>query len=73
MLTDRYLVATVPHCCGCKVSCIRGYIILMDYVSVAWQWIFPALGNSGFQTTCHNIISHAICHVESISNKIIPD
>jgi hypothetical protein len=33
-------------------SCIRGYIIL----SVAWQWIFPSLGNSAFQTTCHNIL-----------------
>jgi hypothetical protein len=30
-------------------------MILMDYVSVAWQWIFPALGNSALQTTCHNI------------------
>jgi hypothetical protein len=29
----------------------------MDYVSVAWQWIFPALDNSAFQTTCHNIIA----------------
>jgi hypothetical protein len=34
-------------------SCIRGYIIL----SVAWQWVFTALGNSAFQTTCHSIFS----------------
>jgi hypothetical protein len=25
----------------------------MDYVSVAWQWVFPALGNLAFQTTSH--------------------
>jgi hypothetical protein len=43
---------------GCEVSCIRGYIILMDYVSVAWQWIFPTLGNSALQTTCHNIVAY---------------
>jgi hypothetical protein len=30
----------------------RGYIIL----SVAWQWVFHALGNSAFQTTCHNSV-----------------
>jgi hypothetical protein len=28
--------------CWEKFSCIRGYIILVNYVSVAWQWIFPA-------------------------------
>jgi hypothetical protein len=66
LLTDRCLVVTIPHCFGCRghfvyrtagnnFSCIRGYIILMNYVSVAWQWIFPALGNSAFQTTCHII------------------
>jgi hypothetical protein len=42
--------------CWEQFSCIRGYIILMDYVSIAWQWIFPAWGNSAFQTTCHNIL-----------------
>jgi hypothetical protein len=42
--------------CWEQFSCIRGYIILVNYVSVAWQWIFPALGNSAFQTTCHSII-----------------
>jgi hypothetical protein len=61
--TDRYFVATFPHCfggrlpclqnCWEQLSCFRGYIILMHYLSVAWQWIFPALRNSAFQTTCH--------------------
>jgi hypothetical protein len=32
---------------------IRGYIIL-----IAWQWISRALGNSAFQTTCHNIMNN---------------
>jgi hypothetical protein len=27
----------------------------MNYVSVAWHWVFPALGNSAFQTICHNM------------------
>jgi hypothetical protein len=46
---------------------ISGYIILMNYASVAWQWISRALCNSAFQTTCHNILSlcltnQALCH-----------
>jgi hypothetical protein len=53
MLTDRYPVVTIPHCSGC-----RGYLAYRTFgsnlvVSVAWQWIFPALGNSAFQTICH--------------------
>jgi hypothetical protein len=65
VLTDRYWVATIPQLfwlprlfclqnCWEQFSCIRGYIILMNYISVAWQWVFPALGNSAFRTTCHN-------------------
>jgi hypothetical protein len=47
VLTDRYLVATISHCSGC-----RGYLAYRTVGSK--QWIFPALGNSAFQTTCHN-------------------
>jgi hypothetical protein len=61
--TNRCLVVTItplfrlpmlPCLQNCleHFSCIRGYIIL----SVAWQWVFLALGNSAFQTTCHNIL-----------------
>jgi hypothetical protein len=28
----------------------------MDYVSVAWQWIFLALDNSAFQPTYHRVL-----------------
>jgi hypothetical protein len=56
VLTDCYLVVTIPHCFG-----YRGYLAYRTVgsnlvVSVAWQWIFPACGNSAFQTTCHIII-----------------
>jgi hypothetical protein len=57
VLTDRYWVVTITQLfwlpmlpclqnCWEHFSCIRGYIIL----SVAWQWVFLALGNSAFQT-----------------------
>jgi hypothetical protein len=49
--------------CWEQFSCIRGDIILMNYVSVAWQWAFPALGNSAFQT-CHNILHYVIIVTE---------
>jgi hypothetical protein len=41
--------------CWEQFSCIHGYIILTNYVSVAWQWVFPALDNSAFRT-CQNIL-----------------
>jgi hypothetical protein len=57
VLMDRYLVPTIPHCSGC-----RGYLAYRTVgnnlvVSVAWQWIFPALGNSTLQTTRHTMMA----------------
>jgi hypothetical protein len=34
-----------------EFSCIRRYIIRMNYVSVAWQWLSSTLDNSTLQTT----------------------
>jgi hypothetical protein len=52
--------------CWEQFSCIRGYIILMDYVSVAWKRIFPAWGNSAFQTTCH-IMLYSYWYVKTVT------
>jgi hypothetical protein len=56
MLTNRYQVVTIP-----PLFRFPGYIAYRTFgsnlfVSVAWQRLFLALGNSAFPTTCHNII-----------------
>jgi hypothetical protein len=53
MFTDRYLGARIPHCFGCRGYSAYRTVESNLVVSFAWQWIFPALGNSAFQTTCH--------------------
>jgi hypothetical protein len=41
-------------CNNTPIVAIASLVVSAD-VSVAWQWIFPGLGNSALQTTCHNI------------------
>jgi hypothetical protein len=42
--------------CWEQFSCIRGYIIRMNHISIARQWLSSTLDNSDLQTTCHNIL-----------------
>jgi hypothetical protein len=55
MFTDRYLVVTIPHCFGYQGYSAYRTVESNLVVSVAWQWLFSALDNLTFQTTCHNI------------------
>jgi hypothetical protein len=70
-LSDQLLFCSLPRymrayrpllsCNNSPLFRLRGYLAYRTVgsnlvVSVAWQWIFPALGNSAFQTTCHSII-----------------
>jgi hypothetical protein len=59
----RYMRAYRPllSCNNSPLFRLRGYLAYRTVgsnlvVSVAWQLVFPALGNSAFQTTWHNII-----------------
>jgi hypothetical protein len=52
----RYMRAYRPlvSCNNSPIVAVARLVVSAD-VSVAWRWIFPALGNSALQTTCHNI------------------
>jgi hypothetical protein len=62
-LLARYMRAYRPllSCNNSPLLRLRGYLAYRTVrrnlvVSVAWQWLFSALGNSAFQATCHIII-----------------
>jgi hypothetical protein len=52
----RYMRAYRPllSCNNSPMVAVARLVVSAD-VFVAWQCIFSALGNSAFQTTCHNI------------------
>jgi hypothetical protein len=54
----RYMRAYRPllSCNNSPIVAVARLVVFVD-VSIAWQWIFPALGNSALQTTCHIIVT----------------
>jgi hypothetical protein len=65
VFTDGYLVLTIPHCFSRRGYSAYRTVESNLVVSVAWQWLFSALDNSAFQTTCHNIIPLAYADFEA--------